>query len=213
MNISANQIDALKELVNIGVGRAAGVLNQMVSAHIKLQVPQVQIITLRDLTEETKNIGTDMLATVQIHFKGLFSGNAAMVMAPDSAAKLVSVLTNEEIGTADLDTVRAGTLAEVGNIVINGVMGAIVNILNQQLTFSLPDFTEDRIENLFRSKHNDSNTTVMSARTRLLIEQLQIKSDIIIFFEMDSFDMLLSAIENAASAVCSNINGSCEGCG
>jgi len=110
MNISANQIDALKELINIGVGRAAGVLNQMVSAHIKLQVPRIQIITLRDLAEETKNIGTDMLATVQIHFKGLFSGNVAMVMASDSAAKLVSVLTNEEIGTADLDTVRAGLL-------------------------------------------------------------------------------------------------------
>ena len=199
MNISSDQIDALKELINIGVGRAAGVLNQMVSAHIKLQVPRVQIITLRNLTEETKNIGTDMLATVQIHFKGLFSGNAAMLMAPDSAAKLVSVLTGEEIGTADLDAVRAGTLAEVGNIVINGVMGAIVNILNQQLTFSLPDFTEDSIENLFGSKRNDSNTTMMLARTRLLIEQLQIKFDIIIFFEMDSFDVLLSAIENTAS--------------
>ena len=199
MNISSDQTDALKELINIGVGRAAGVLNQMVSAHIKLQVPRVQIITLRNLTEETKNIGTDMLATVQIHFKGLFSGNAAMLMAPDSAAKLVSVLTGEKIGTADLDAVRAGTLAEVGNIVINGVMGVIVNILNQQLTFSLPDFTEDNIEDLFGSKHNDSNTTMILARTRLLIEQLQIKCDIIIFFEMDSFDVLLSAIENIAS--------------
>ena len=198
MNISANQIDALKELINIGVGRAAGVLNQMVSAHIKLQVPRIQIITLRDLAEETKNIGTDMLATVQIRFKGLFSGNAAMVMAPDSAAKLVSVLTSEEIGTADLDAVRAGTLTEVGNIVINGVMGSIVNILDQQLTFSLPDFTEDSIENLFGSKRNDSNTTVMSARTRLLIEQLRIKCDLIIFFKMDSFDVLLSAVENTA---------------
>ncbi len=98
MNISANQIDALKELVNIGIGRAAGVLNQMVSAHIKLQVPRIQIITLRDLTEEIKDIDVDLLA-----------------------------------------------------------------------------------------------------HTRLLVEQLQIKRDIIIFFEMDSFDMLLSAIENTAS--------------
>jgi len=199
MNISINQIDALKELINIGVGRAAGVLNQMVSAHIMLQVPQIKAIKLRDINDELKELGTDQLATVQIRFKGLFSGNAAMAMAPDSAVKLVSVLTGEEIGTADLDAVRAGTLAEVGNIIINGVMGSIVNVLGQQLTFSLPDFNEDNIENLFRSKHYDPNTTVLLACTCLSIKQLQIKANIIIIFEINSFDMLLSAIENNVS--------------
>ena len=132
MNITDDQIDTLKELVNIGMGQAAGVLNEMVSAHIKLSVPLVEIVSLSGLNHKLQLLSKDRLAKVQINFNGPFSGTAAMVLAPASAVNLVATLTGEQPGTPDLDSVRAGTLSEVGNIVINGVMGTIVNVLKQR---------------------------------------------------------------------------------
>jgi len=38
------QTDALKELINIGVGNGAEVLNQMFDSHIELNVPDIHIL-------------------------------------------------------------------------------------------------------------------------------------------------------------------------
>ncbi len=46
MNITPEQIDTLKELVNIGVGRAANMLNQLVQSRIYLQVPSINVFHL-----------------------------------------------------------------------------------------------------------------------------------------------------------------------
>lgn len=194
MNLTPDQIDALKELINIGVGRAASVLSEMVHCHISLQVPFIKILSPITLKKEMEELGRYQIAAVRLGFKGPFSGSAALVFPPDSASKLVAVLTGEEPGSLDLDSVRAGTLCEVGNIVINGVMGSVANVLKRSINYSLPNYMEDSIDNLLASDEPAPDATVLLARTRFTIEQLQIEGDIILIFEVGSFDALLAAI-------------------
>jgi chemotaxis protein CheC len=195
MNLTADQIDALKELINIGVGKAAAVLNDMVNCHISLQVPYIKILTPKTLKKEIEELGTHQVSAVRLGFQGPFSGSAALVFPPDSASKLVSALTDEEPGTTDLDSVRVGTLSEVGNIVINGVMGSISNVLKQAINYSLPSYVEDSINNLVTAEEAIHEATVLLARTRFIIELLHIEGDIILIFEVGSFDSLINAID------------------
>ena len=81
-----------------------------------------------------------------------------------------------------------------GNIVINGVMGSITNVLAQYVSYSMPLYLEDTIENLLISHCSDSGSVVLVAQTRFTIEHLQIEGDIILLFE-SSFDALLAAID------------------
>ncbi len=194
MNPTEYQIDALRELINIGVGRAAKVLSEMVNAKIILQVPFIKMLTPENLRREMGHLGMGLLAAVRLGFKGPFSGTAALVFPPDSASKLVAVLTSEEIGTPDLDSVRAGTLSEVGNIVINGVMGSIANVLKLQINYTLPTYTEDDLENLMTTADTIPDSTVVLAHTRFTVEHLPIEGDIILIFEVGSFSALMEAI-------------------
>ncbi|MEW6109881.1 MAG: chemotaxis protein CheC [Nitrospirota bacterium] len=196
MNLTSKQIDALKELINIGVGRAAGVLSEMVSCHISLQVPFIKILSPAEIKIEMEELGRHRVSAVRLGFKGPFSGSAALVFPPDSALKLVTVLTGEEPGTLELDSVRVGTLSEVGNIVINGVMGSISNVLKQSINYSLPNYMEDNIDNLLALDETEPGATVILARTRFTIEKLHIEGDIILIFEVGSFDALLAAINH-----------------
>lgn len=190
-------IDTLKELINIGVGRAAGILNEMTNFHVILQVPFIKVLSPSSLRKEMEELGRHEVAAVRLGFKGPFSGSAALVFPPDSASKLVAVLTGEEPGTPDLDSVRAGTLSEVGNIVLNGVMGSMGNILNQHISYSLPAYVEDTVENLLSvSDHIIPPPTILLVRVRFTIQQLLVEGDIILLFEVGSFDSLLSAIDN-----------------
>lgn len=193
--LTAAQMDTLKELFNIGIGRAAGILNEMTNLHIRLQVPFIKVLSHKEVKKEVEELGSFRVAAVRLSFKGPFSGTAALVFPPDSASKLVAVLTGEEPGTPDLDSVRAGTLSEVGNIVINGIMGSIVNVLNEQIEYSIPTYVEDTIDNLVALNGAAINSIVILARTRFTIEQIQVEGDIILLFEVGTFNALIAAID------------------
>lgn len=136
MRMSASQEDAVKELVNIGIGQASGILNEMLQTHIGLRVPEV---TLTSAEEYCPQAGEgERVSALQLGFEGGFDGSATLVFPRKDAAKLVSGLTGEEYGPEDLDSLTAGTLCEVGNIVLNSVIGAMSNVLHQTVLYSLP---------------------------------------------------------------------------
>jgi chemotaxis protein CheC len=195
MNPTFEQIDVLKELINIGVGRAAGMLNDMLLSRVILQVPYVKIFSPATLYQEIEGLGYEKLSTVRLIFKGPFSGIASLVFPPDSAGKLVDILTGEESGQADLDSIRIGTLTEVGNIILNGVMGSIGNVLKKHINYSVPTYLENNINQLLLGENIETDTTILLAHTRFTVEQLQIEGDIILLFEVGSFDALLEAID------------------
>jgi chemotaxis protein CheC len=195
MNMTLDQIDALKEVINIGVGRAAGELNELLQTHISLQIPSVTLLSLPELPKEIHNLGPERLTMVQLQFAGSFDGSAALVFPPDSASKLVAVLVDEEPGTPDFDAVRASTLSEVGNIVINGVMGSISNVLKQHLDFSPPIYMEDTIKGLLPPGHPLSTSTVLLAQTCFTVTSLHIEGNIFLLCETSLLDSLLAVID------------------
>ncbi|MGB8687695.1 MAG: chemotaxis protein CheC [Microcoleus sp.] len=202
MKLTARQLDALQELVNIGIGQAAGILNDMIDSPIRLQIPYLQILSPTDVQQELEiHLNGEQIASVQLKFTGSFGGIAQLVFPTNSAAMLVTMLTGEEIGSHDLDSVKIGTLSEVGNIVINGVMGAISNVLQQRLNYSIPSYTEGTIATLLTSGGLSTDTVVLLAQTRFIIERLHIEGDIILIFNVNSFDTLLTAIDQLAGGL------------
>ncbi|NJD57091.1 MAG: chemotaxis protein CheC [Nitrospirae bacterium] len=195
MILTEEQIDALKELINIGVGRASGVLSSMIECKISLQVPHIKVLTLSELNDEVERIGHGRLAAVKLGFKGSFAGTAALVFPPDSAAKLVSLLVREETDTPDLDSVRVGTLNEVGNIVINGVMGSVANVLKQHIDYSLPTYVEDSLEHMLAAGVAGNEIMILLAHTRFAVEEYMIEGNIVLLFESKSFGSLILAID------------------
>ncbi len=195
MNPTSEQIDGLKELINIGVGRAASVLNTMLDSHIVLQVPFIKLLNPADFKKEIEMLDKDQLAAVSLGFKGLFSGSAQLIFTTENASKLVTILAGEPDETEDMDSIRTGTLTEIGNIVLNGVMGSISNMLELHFNYSVPTYLEGTSERLLNSNIADSDRTVLLARTRFLVEELDICGDIALFFEMSVFNKLLNAIE------------------
>lgn len=195
MNPTALQLDALSELINIGVGRSADVLNTMLNSHIDLQVPFVKILLSDDFRKEIEALGSDSLSAVHLAFKGTFSGTAQLIFPAATASKLVTTVTGEEVRSESLDEIRSGTLCEIGNIVLNGLMGSISNVLKMQLKYSVPTYLEGKIENLTSARGNmASDTKILLARTHFTIKELKIEGDIIVFFETGALDALLIEI-------------------
>jgi len=189
-------LDALKEIVNTGIGRAAASLNSLLESHIELEVPSIRLFA----SDEAELVGNDInateLACVKLSFEGFFAGSAILVFPPESAVKLVSSLTGEHPGTASLNAVMAGTLNEVGNIVINCVIGTIGNMLNQSFDFSLPNYMEGRLDELLTPHKPAPLEAILVLLTKFKVEDSQLEGSIFLIFEVGSFNTLIKAIDS-----------------
>ena len=195
MDPTKEQMDGLKELINIGVGRAANVLNTMLNSHIRLQIPFVKLLDALHFKKEIEVLGPNDLSAVELGFRGNFSGSTQLIFTTESASKLVRILAGETNEIEDLDSIRAGTLTEIGNIVLKGVMGSISNMLEFHFDYSVPNYLEGKADVLLGSDTMATDRTVLLARTHFLVEELDINGDIALFFEMTVFHKLLTAIE------------------
>lgn len=195
VKLTEDQIDALGEIFNIGVGKGADTLNQMLECQIKIRVPQIEVLTLKELKEQAEKFGPKNVSTVNQKFDGSISGNTMLAFPPKSAQNLVSALTGEEPGSPELDSVTVDTLSEVGNIIINSVMGSITNFFNQRLDYSVPNYAEDAVHNLVAAHVGDSNCSIIFAKAHFEVENLEINGEIILVFSVGSLEVLIGAIE------------------
>lgn len=197
--LTTADIDVLTEVINIGVGRAAGSLSDIIGSHVLLKVPHVELLPFSKLKEVASRLGHERISSVIQKFQGAFIGSAALVFPPESAARLVSALTGDDISSPNLDSVRSGTLMEIGNIVINGILGTVGNILKCNLSFSLPEFRD--INKIIELIHSDGfkghDGFIVFAEANFAIKALEISGFIIILFETDSMDSLTSMIKQA----------------
>lgn len=191
--------DALKDIINIGVSEAAGMLNDLLNHHIILELPQVDIINSRELNQEFGDLGGIDVSAVRLQFKGTLRGVSSLVFPPDSASKLADLLLGEECFSDDLDEIKIGTLSEVGNIVLNSVMGSFSNTFDTPLQYSIPAYYEGSMNTMLQLD-SEQDTPVISAKTRFAVESHEIAGEILLFFEIGSFDMLKEAINIALEA-------------
>jgi chemotaxis protein CheC len=93
-----------------------------------------------------------------------------------------------------MDAIRIETLKEVGNIIINAVMGSIANVLSQHLSYSLPTYQELGMNALAGSIHARVDDRLIIANAHFRIEDTPIDGNILLILELGSMDALLASI-------------------
>ena len=145
------QKDAITEIVNIGVGYAASMLSDLVKSSFTLKIPEIRLITNSELQIELEEFQDSQINYVDMKFMGPVSGKTFMMFSMDSAIKLIASVTGEDINSPHLNLMKIGTLTEIGNIVINGIMGSIGDTLNKHLKYSLPNYHEDNFNSIVQN--------------------------------------------------------------
>ena len=131
--------DALTELVNIGVSRAAVNLRQMVGEQVLLSVPSVEVVSRKHAVTLIRERDNDDLVAVRQDFEGVFSGRALLIFPEKNSLALVKAVTHDTLTDAEAHAMEEEALAETGNIVLNGCLATMANMLKKTLSMSLPE--------------------------------------------------------------------------
>lgn len=197
MNLTVAQRDALVELVNIGFGRAAASLSKLTGHRVQLEVPQIAMCPIEELSENLRPFVQDEVATVHQIFSGPVAGDALLVLDQQSASILKELLTNEPALPLDIDASAREVLTEIGNILLNACLGTFGNLLQIQVAFSVPHLTLERLDSVIGSiaigQEGLRYALIVHAAFRL--KNSSLTGYLVIVLGVASIDRLIRAVE------------------
>ena len=189
MEINEDLKDVITELTNIGVGDAASVLNEMVESHVTLQAPLLVILTPEELEERLQNdIGED-IALVQMNFNGGMTGVANLLFPIESGKKLTNILS-EGFEEEDYNSLKAGTLTEVGNIILNSVLASFSNALSEHLDYQLPEFSDLHVTQFIKNELFQGNDVSFLCEVNFAVQSASIEGHVVLVFDIDSLQAM-----------------------
>jgi chemotaxis protein CheC len=196
MELTPPQHEALTELINIGYGRAAAALSELTGRRIVLEVPKVAVFPIDEITTALTQVMTGEVASVHQVFSGPVSGNALLLLDHDAAVMLNSLILDEQNPDGRLHAAAREALTEVGNIVLNACLGVFGNLLQVQVTFSVPRLHLESIEGVLRSisvKERELQYALM-VHTRFHLRDSDISGYMVIILGITSFSRLLAEL-------------------
>jgi chemotaxis protein CheC len=124
MNLTDLQLDALREMSNIGSGNAATALASMLGQSVDLHVPTALALELADAVDAVGN-AEDTVSAVIIGVFGDLDATVLLLFEPESANTLCSLLGVE--GDPEMEL---SALGEIGNILGSSYVQAMGTMTN-----------------------------------------------------------------------------------
>ena len=197
MNPGELDNDALTELFNIGLHRAAASLSELAGQRILVDLPRLWVCPIDEMHDRLIGLLEGDLASVHQIFKGTVTGDAVLVLEYESAARLADLLTGGSVAVGGrLDQSSREVLAEVGNVILSSCLSAFGDMLQVAVTFSVPRIHVESLEGLLHSLKVD-NTDVryaLLAATRFRLTEGEVGGYLMIAVGMHSLEMINRAL-------------------
>jgi chemotaxis protein CheC len=135
--LSVVQLDALKEVSNIGMNHAAIALSQLIGEKIMLQAPHIRVA---ELAEIPLCLGgaEKVVAGVSVQILGDARGRILLVFPQQSAQDLLCHLLHSGVSDLLRTEMGASTIQEIGNILASAYLNGLARMLNITLIPSVP---------------------------------------------------------------------------
>ena len=197
MELNQLQRDALIELLNIGFGRAAAALSELTGHRVLLEVPQVSVHPINELNKALRTVLGDPIASVHQIFSGPVGGDALLILDHSAAGMLKELLTSEAPLPLPLDASAREVLTEVGNILLNACLGTFGNILEVQVSFSVPHLNLDTLHDVMKSLlvNREGLRYALVVHAGFNLRDAEVKGYLVIVLSVASLDRLIRAVE------------------
>jgi chemotaxis protein CheC len=137
------QLDALREVANIGAGHAATALSQMTGGTIMISVPTINIMRLEDVPPQLSG-DEEPVAAVLMSMLGDLTGRTLLVFPKPTVLRLAELMLRRPAGSSlELGELECSAIKEAGNILSGAYMNALSDFMGMMLLPSPPTLAVD----------------------------------------------------------------------
>lgn len=137
------QLDALREVANIGAGHAATALSQMTGSTIMISVPTINVASLEEVPSQI-SAPEEPIAAVLMHILGDMTGRTLLVFPRPTAIRLAELMLRRPAGSSDdMGVLEQSAIKEAGNILSGAYLNALSDFMGLMLLPSPPSLAID----------------------------------------------------------------------
>lgn len=137
------ELDALKEVANVGAGHAATALSQLTNRRVMIDVPEVEICPIEEAAN-TVGSGNSVVAAVLMHVLGDLTGRCLLLFERECAMRLAQMLLNREVDSGRvLGEMEQSSIKETANILTGAYLNGLSDLLGLMLIPSVPSLAVD----------------------------------------------------------------------
>ena len=188
------QRDALGEIFNIGVGRAAASLSQIVSDEVLLSAPSVQLLRGKEATTSLLGQELRQLSTVSQSFSGPFDAEATLVFPETNALEIVRLMVGPHMSIEELSQFEQEAMCEIGNIILNACMSSLADLFHISFDSTLPlhRFGDPEAINIVQI---DPDRVLLVLQVDMVISQQRIQGHILFLLSVSSMHNLFACLD------------------
>ncbi len=196
-DLSPLQLDALREIGNIGAGNSATALSQIINKKIDMNVPKVAFVPIEDVPDLVGGPDT-IVVGIFLRVYGKAPSNILFLMPQKSAFYLVDTLLGKTKGTTQsLDAMDESALKEIGNILSGAYLNAFFNFTHISMLPSIPAMAMDMagaILNVVLIQLGQMGDQAMVIETEFLSEEEGINGHFFLVPDPGSLGTLIKAV-------------------
>jgi chemotaxis protein CheC len=196
-NLSSIQIDALREIGNVGAGNAATALSQMVNKKIDMTVPKINILPF-DEVSETVGGPENLVVGLYLRVDGHAPSNILFLLPINSAKSLVDMLMCKEAGATDeFGEIEISALKELGNILSGSYLNALAMFTNLTFSPSVPALALDMAGAILSTvliQLGEVGDHALVIETLFLEENQEVKGHFFLLPDPGSLDLIVQAL-------------------
>jgi len=208
VELSELQLDALTELVNLGVSRAATSLALMVHDEVVLSVPKVALLSREEAIRTLGKREAKHLVGVHQIFEGDITGRALLIFPEEQSLDLVRSVVGGSLSLEELIELEQEALAETGNVILNSCLATIANSLESNLRISLPEVLRGECSRFFTlDPPPEPGSTVMFMAINFEIRKKNIDGYIAMLMDMPSLSALQLLLDGLIQRTAGSVAG------
>lgn len=194
------QLDALREVANIGAGHAATALSQMTNRRIMIDVPRLRAASI-EAVPELIGEPDSVVAAVLMHVLGDLTGRTLLVLPRESAMRLTEILLQREAGSSRaFGELEQSAVKEAGNILCAAYMNALSDFMGMMILPSVPRLVVDLCAAALTTVCGDMGPKhdVFSIETRFRMDNGEpVAGHFLLMPDVESLQVILRAIRLA----------------
>jgi chemotaxis protein CheC len=185
------QLDALRELANIGSGTASTALSSMLGRSVDISVPTARALALADAVEAA-GPAEDEITGIVLGIVGDMRGTVLLLIPPADADAMCRLL-----GVEPDDEYALSALGEIGNIVGTSYINALAAMTGMEIEPTPPATTTDMLGAIVQTVlagHAMANDVALMLDSNLVVEGEDCSISFLLVPDKGGVEMLLSRL-------------------
>ncbi|PWJ52458.1 chemotaxis protein CheC [Faecalicatena contorta] len=190
-------LDVIREVGSIGTGNAATAVSELLSANVRIKLPDVKIAGFNESMTMLGN-PEEPVAAILVQMSGDMNGIMLFLLRMDFINAVLGTMLGETVSDyTELDELEISALTEVGNIIISSYVNALSGLAGLDIDLSVPAISINMLGGILSVPMIElgyETNKIMIISGKFILNQQQLDSSLLMLPDIRSLNKLITKL-------------------